>query len=355
MTQLKLPECPRILIVRRDNIGDMVCTTPMLRTLRESFPAAAIGVLANVYNAPILENNPDVDDLFVYQKLKHIKKLTTKIRAAFEQMILRYRIKRWGADLAILANAGYDRHGLKYLRSVGIKTVIGYRTDDHLPQPDIALTPESFEAQHEVMFLSDLLKPLGVESMPGPMRLYPDHLSLGKARAVLPNKGLKLAMHISARDPERQWGADNWVMLSSELLRAYPDLEIVMLWSPGQCDSAYVNGDDLLAEMIKERTSHNRLCAYPVENIRSLISVISLCDGFIGADGGAMHIAAALQKPMIVFFEDTPRKWRHWSPWQAKSQIIRSPTPEIASIPLDAVIEHLPKLIEQMIHEHARR
>ena len=33
---------PRILIVRRDNIGDLVCTTPLIDALRARFPVPAL-------------------------------------------------------------------------------------------------------------------------------------------------------------------------------------------------------------------------------------------------------------------------------------------------------------------------
>jgi heptosyltransferase-3 len=36
---------PKILIIRRDNIGDLVCTTPLIAALRQRFPAAWLGAL----------------------------------------------------------------------------------------------------------------------------------------------------------------------------------------------------------------------------------------------------------------------------------------------------------------------
>ena len=62
----------RILVIRRDNIGDLVCTTPLLAALRRRFPAAWIGALVNSYNATVLDRNPDLDEVFVYRKLKHL-------------------------------------------------------------------------------------------------------------------------------------------------------------------------------------------------------------------------------------------------------------------------------------------
>ncbi len=51
----------RILVIRRDNIGDLLCTTPLLSALRRRFPEAWIGALVNSYTAPVLAGNPDVE------------------------------------------------------------------------------------------------------------------------------------------------------------------------------------------------------------------------------------------------------------------------------------------------------
>ena len=61
----------RILVIRRDNIGDLVCTTPLIGALRQRFPHGWLGALVNSYNAPVLEGNPDLDEVFVYTKAKH--------------------------------------------------------------------------------------------------------------------------------------------------------------------------------------------------------------------------------------------------------------------------------------------
>lgn len=55
-----MSEPRRILVIRRDNIGDLVCTLPLIRALREYFPRAWIGALANSYNRDVLMGNPDL-------------------------------------------------------------------------------------------------------------------------------------------------------------------------------------------------------------------------------------------------------------------------------------------------------
>jgi heptosyltransferase III len=61
----------RILVIRRDNIGDLVCATPLLAALRARYPQAHIAALVNSYNAGVLAGNPAVDAVHAYTKLKH--------------------------------------------------------------------------------------------------------------------------------------------------------------------------------------------------------------------------------------------------------------------------------------------
>ena len=61
----------KILVIRRDNIGDLVCTTPLFAALRARYPQAHIAALVNSYNAAVLEGNRDVDAVYAYTKLKH--------------------------------------------------------------------------------------------------------------------------------------------------------------------------------------------------------------------------------------------------------------------------------------------
>ena len=61
----------KILIIRRDNIGDLICTTPLFEVLRHRYPNAYLAALVNSYNAPAIQGNPYLDAVFAYTKGKH--------------------------------------------------------------------------------------------------------------------------------------------------------------------------------------------------------------------------------------------------------------------------------------------
>ena len=55
----------KILLVRLREIGDVVFTTPAVRALRAHFPDAHITYLVEPAAAPVVQNNPHLDEVIV--------------------------------------------------------------------------------------------------------------------------------------------------------------------------------------------------------------------------------------------------------------------------------------------------
>lgn len=333
----------KILVIRRDNIGDLVCTTPAIAALRKHYPDAEIAALVNSYNAEVLKGNPNLDRVFVYQKLKHAGGLASRIGAIIERVKLIAELRRWKPDVTILAKASYERHGLNFARQIGAKHIIGYVPDD-LSQakglPDIQLQTPEFASLHEVQAISGLLKPLGIEDALGPLQVFPNANAVVQLKQNLPPAAKRIALHISAREPERRWGVDNFIALTKHILETEPDTQILLFWSPGKADDPHHPGDDAAAAQLMQavhsvRLGDDRVIPMPTQNLTELIAALSLCDLFIGTDGGAMHLAVALNKKVLALFENLPQKLNHWHPWRVAYKIVHSPDlahPDISQV-----------------------
>ena len=140
-----------------------------------------------------------------------------------------------------MAKSSYERHGLSFARQIGAKNIIGYVPDD-LSQakglPDIRLPTQEFTTLHEVEAVNGLLKPLGIEDALGPLQVFPDAKAVAALKARLPVATKRIALHISAREPERRWGIDNFIALARHILEVQPGMITVL------ADTA-VRGHDL--------------------------------------------------------------------------------------------------------------
>lgn len=334
--QNKVTDQPKkILVIRRDNIGDLVCTTPAFAALRKHYPDAKIGALVNSYNAEVLRGNPNVDQVFVYQKLKHAGNLSNRIKALVERFKLIIQLRRWRPDVTILAKSSYDRHGLNFARLIGAKNIIGF-VPDEINQakglPDIRLKTPEFTAVHEVEAINQLLAPLGINDALGPLQVFPDASAVEKLTKQLPAAKHRIALHISAREPERRWGNANFIALAKHILETQPDSQILLFWSPGKADDPRHPGDDEAAADLIKAVQSSRLIPMHTQNLTELIAALSLCDLFIGTDGGAMHLAVGLNKKVLAMFESKLDKLNHWYPWQVICGVVHNKQTENSDI-----------------------
>jgi ADP-heptose:LPS heptosyltransferase len=313
----------RILVIRRDNIGDLVCATPLLAALRQRYPDAHIAALVNSYNAGVLAGNPDVDAVHAYTKLKHRGKGDSWLGTIFHRFSVLRALRKQRFDHVILAKDGFDRHGLALAKRVRPGNIIGFKPGERAD-----------ETLHEVEVLMRLAAPLGVAAA-GPLKVFatPERVAAWRQRFPL-LAARPVAVHISARQPGRIWPAKKFVALIRSL-----DVPVALLWSPGAADNPRHPGDDARAAAVATQCDGAALVPAKTESLEDLVAVLASCRAFIGVDGGAMHLAAGLGLPVVALFENLPYKKRHWYPWQVPYEMVCPETRDIADISVPQVAD----------------
>jgi ADP-heptose:LPS heptosyltransferase len=313
---------PRFLVIRRDNIGDLVCTTPLITALRERYPQGHIAALVNTYNRAVLAGNPDLDAVYAYEKGKH-REARSILAVYLDRLRMAVALRKEKFDYAILATPGFAAQALRYARAVGARHVLGYVEPGKAdPRLDMALPYDRQAKAHEVEQVFALGGPLGIQGPPPPARVYPDPRERRDLQAGLQlgHSAPVVGVHISARRPRQQWPAESFAGLILALANRHA-VRVLLLWSPGEADNPMHPGDDAKAREIVERCAGVAVLACPTETLERLIAALSLCDCVICTDGGAMHLAAALAKPILCFFGDSPPE--RWRPWKTRHELLR--------------------------------
>ncbi|BBF87124.1 ADP-heptose--lipooligosaccharide heptosyltransferase II [Aquitalea magnusonii] len=319
----------KILVIRRDNIGDLVCTTPLIHALRKRFPEARLDLLVNSYNAPLLVGHPDVDNLYVYTKAKHREKGESVLEVYWKRLLLLLRMRSTHYDVAVLANGGCMPRPLRWARQIGARYILGFSEPGNPLSSQINL-PVSSPAQvmHEAEMLMTLMQPLTGEVVPTPpLSLVADADLTEALRGKLVDiAGKKLiGLHISARKPSQQWPAQRFIELAHAIAKDSA-VHLMLFWSPGSADNPFHPGDDEKAAMILEGCAGLPLTPLPTHQLDELMSGLSLLDVLICSDGGAMHVAAGLGKPIVCMFGDSDvAKWHPWGvPYKALQPVSRN-------------------------------
>jgi ADP-heptose:LPS heptosyltransferase len=314
---------PRFLIVRRDNIGDLVCTTPLIDALRERFPTAWLGALVNTYNAEVLARNPALDCVYAYEKLKH--RQGSLVANVIGRLQLGARLRAEKLDAVLVPSA--TPQSLRIAAALRPKKLIA--GDSSAPG-----------ARHEVERAFALGASLGVHGTPGPMRIYPDIERAAQLKKRFSLERPLVAVHISARRPAQRWPIERYRELVIELSKT---TRVLLLWAPGTGSNPRHPGDDDAAEEIPAGESVVKLAT---PDLATLIAALSLADSVICPDGGALHIAAALGKPIVALFGDSPVE--RWRPWGVPHRVLQPPSGVLAGLPLSALLDAYHALIVAM-------
>ena len=325
---------PRILIIRRDNIGDLVCTTPLIRALREQLPNAYIAALVTRYNMAVMESNPDIDALFSYTKAKHLEPGESALGIFWSRLVTIWNLRRQRFDW-ILLPGGPQRSAMRFARWIGAKKILIRDQED------------TAGGSHHVEQCCHQLLRMGLKFETPPARLTPNQEAVVKIKSTLPLDWQALqepviALHLSARKPSQRWPASKFSETAHKLHEAL-GAKFILLWSPGAANNPLHPGDDEKAAEVLKLTAGLPVQAVRTERLEGLIGALSHCEAIICSDGGAMHLAAALGKPMVCLFGDSDPQ--HWGPWKATHRTLQKPSREVADISVQEVTTALLDLI----------
>ncbi|KWE60092.1 glycosyltransferase family 9 protein [Burkholderia sp. MSMB2157WGS] len=328
----------RILVIRIDFLGDMLCTTAFLRALKARWPGAELHVVANRYNAAALAGNPNVHAIhtYVYSRQCERNDRPGRMRAFFDRLRLVRRLRRLRFDLVIVPNGGMHRSSMQFARQLRAKDCRWHdaRTefDDRKPE-HVAQRPMCHEALSGFRLVPELgdadLDGLELSVHPDPTLQEAWHRLLG--RRTKPRIGL----FVSNKAVERRWPADRWRDLGERLA---PIADVIVFRDPAV-------GRAVEDEVWRDVNARHVAPA----SIAELVAAASLLDMIVSADSAPVHLASALGVPVAALFEDRPEKYLRWHPLGVPHVILRA-GPTVEAIGVDAVERAVRHLLPQAGH-----
>ncbi len=294
---------PRILVIRRNRMGDMLCTLPLLQVLRTHFPAAHITVACDTPGGPIAGACPAVDRVIVLDAT-----WTRRLPPVFNAVRLQNH------DWVIVAKGGFDRRLARLARLTHAAVTIGFdpvapERSDYYTHP-VAL-PKDGNLEHQIETQLRLVGPLDIS----PPRFDPEML-----RLRLPGAALQVAHETLARPPfaaARGFGlinlssnrpvrfrTEDFVAVIRHLLKT-TELAIGVVGVPR--DEAVVRG-------LVRRFPADRVGAVATPGPLDLAALLERAAVFLTPEGGAAHLSSSTQTPTVVMFDAPYGKWHPRGP-----------------------------------------
>jgi|LWDU01.1.fsa_nt_gi ADP-heptose:LPS heptosyltransferase len=326
----------KILIIRRDNIGDLLCVTPSIRALKSTCQNCNVTLLVNSYNRDVIANNPDIDKIEVYTKAKHNERNKSLLLVFFEKFKMILRLRKSKFDYVIIASSGERIRDWSLAKLFKPNSIVGYLSDKKIARKkDISLDIK-IKNFHEVEYVFNLFRQIGVRGVIPPMQLYSSDCVDTQG---MDHSKTAIGINISTRKDSQRWPIESFYRLIKELNK---DKELIFLifWSPGSRSNPKHPGDDENATELIKLCNKLPVVLYPdrwkeSNTLQDLIDGLSLCDYVITSDGGAMHIAAALKKSIICLFGGTSAT--HWHPWSVDYNLLQAHSNDVKDISVNDV------------------
>lgn len=309
--KLDVRKINRILVRSTNWVGDAILTTPAVRAVRKNFPDAEVSILVKPWVAPIFYNNPDIDHIIVYDSEKRHNGWFGKVR-------LSRSLRRDRFDLAVLLQNAFEAALLAYL--AGIPYRLGYKTDGRhlLLTHGVHLDPR-LKKVHEIEYYLGILEGAGLRPAGRELTLQVSDKERHEAEAFLSEYEINVAQPLigvspgATYGPAKRWFPERFATLCDRLQES-SGARIVILGGPGDAAA----GDQVSRSM---KIPPVNLCGKTT--LRQAVSVIDRCHLFVTNDSGLMHVAAALDIPLVAIFGSTNPVTT--GPVGSKSHIVRVP------------------------------
>lgn len=285
----------KILVIRTDAMGDMVCTTPFLRELRRNFPKSFITLVCapGVYN--LVELCPYIDEILTYKPTSGFMASLRESRAFAERhlkgrnydlaMYLPYAAPEYfAAWLSFFSGA---KRRLAYAESVCMhkqRVYIGAKDiyyTDLLHNDDCAIR---HEADSALQFLSHLQMQVQDHSY----EIWTDAADEKRvdelfAEEKIDPRARNIIVNLSSSEKNKDWPVENFVGVCRELRRKY-EISFILI---GAGDAARECSREFCREIPEAHDLTGKT------TIRQTYCVLKKVGIYLGVDTGPLHLAAA--------------------------------------------------------------
>ena len=292
----------RFLIVNPFGIGDVLFTDPVIESIKADSKDVFIAYLCNKRTLPIVESNPSIDKVFVFEKDEYRalwKK--SKINCIKSLMSLFWSVKKEKFDIVFDFSLSRDYGFLMML--AGIKKRIGY----NYYKRGIFLTNKipienGYKEKHVVDYHLGLLSLVDIAPVDNPKyKVHIQPVFEKKAAEILVQYNIHESQFVclmpgagaswGKNSYRKQWPKENFLKVAKELI-SLTDLRLVLLGS---------GADREICDYIKsELPSAINLCSKT--DLMSFAAIVEKANILITNDGGPLHIGVSVGTNTVSIF-----------------------------------------------------
>jgi heptosyltransferase II len=284
----------------------MVLSTAALRAIKRGFPRARLAVLASLSNAPLLQHDPHVDEVIVWNEGGQGSSLLGFLR-------LVARLSKVDYDAVIDPLTGNDLNTalIAYLSGAAIRIGFpGYGREVFFNR--LAAYPDKYRHMADLILETAILLGAESEDRTSHLCLLPAERDWAGGWLQAHSLGHRavVGIHPGGYYPTQRWPSDYYAQLARALQQDH-DYGVVLIGGQGD--------HDLIGSILA--SSGERLSVFESSDLRQTVAVISQLNALVCNNSGPLHIAAALNVPTVSFMGPTEKS--HWMPLGRNHEVLR--------------------------------
>ncbi|MCF8031749.1 MAG: putative lipopolysaccharide heptosyltransferase III [Desulfarculaceae bacterium] len=312
------PAPRRALVIKLGHIGDVLVASPVITALKQAWPDMSVDMLVNQGTEAMVAHNPLIDSVLVLKR-EHVSRLA---ELAWQAGFLA-ALRSTGYDLALELAEGDRGAFLAWIS--GARSRVGFRSK----KPRLRsraythLAPRWDDQHHMVESFLRQVELLGIAPQDTALKFEPGGQARAQARDLLAGAGIGQGEYALVH-PTSRWMFKSWTPQGNAGLIAHlakQGLKVVLTSGP---DAKELE----LVERIRALTPPDAISLDLAGKLDLYVlgGLIAEARLFAGADSAPMHMAAALQVPVLTMFG--PSGEAMWGPWQVEAEVLAGDCPE---------------------------
>lgn len=313
-----------ILVIRLDRMGDIVCSTPFLRTLRNNTPGAGITLLLRPYTEELLRGCSFSDELWTWPA-ENDKRAGTLREIRGKKFDLAIALSPLGEAYRIAFRSGARvRAGYVYKSRLMPRLLSSFMLNKRAVLDVEGALRRGEPIPHEVEQAMSLAPLLGLSSIEWEMDLCLSGEEKAFAATFLSEKksaqGFLIGLHLHAGWFRTGWTRQDLYLLLRDIKAGFPASSILLTCGPQEKE---------LVETLAPLPEPGIILAEALPP-RRWAALIASCQAFISLDTGATHLAAAFKVPTVCLFQPETFQLcsRQWAPWRVPCSTLTLGSPE---------------------------
>jgi len=309
----KLPKnITNILIIRLDHIGDIIYSTVVLENIKNTYPQAKITFLTSGAGKEIIENNPNVDNLIIFNAPWFNRK-EKKIFVLGDFFKLVDELKEYNFDLGFDLRGDFRHILLMLLSGVKLRIGFGITGGGFLLNKKVSYKKNLHPIEHNL----DLLRSININVITYIPRIFIKKEAETQIYKLLKYYDFKegdftVIIHSQAGNPSKNWPKEKFAELLNQIYKKYKARIILT----GSQDDRLANAEIINLSRVQALNLSGEI------NLQELFALINQSNLFVGIDSGPSHIASLTKKPVIILYSGTNIS-REWAPKSSNVVIIQ--------------------------------